>query len=135
MRIVHEAVPAYGCTFEVWDGDIDEAEVRAHLLRLAEDVHWPPGLLNLVDLTTMGKVSIPDPDLVALLREGTVLERELRTALVVRGEFIADTGSQFDEAASATGVTTFATLSAASLHLGISPAISLPIIERLRQAL
>jgi hypothetical protein len=83
----------------------------------------------------MGKVSIPDPDLVALLREGTVLERELRTALVVRGEFIAEAGSQFDEAASATGVTTFATLSAASLHLGISPAISLPIIERLREKL
>lgn len=135
MRIAHVALEAHRCTFEVWDGDIDETEVRAHLRRLAEDVHWPPGLLNLVDLTTVGKISIPDPDLVAVLREGTVLEHELRTALVVPAEFMTAPQPHFEEAASATGVTSFTTVHAASMHLGIPVETSLPILEQLRQSL
>jgi len=79
MAIAHRAVRSHSCTFEVWDGNIDEEEVRAHLLRLAEDPDWPPGTLNLVDLSTVGDISIPDPELVALLREGTLLETELKT--------------------------------------------------------
>ena len=135
MGIVHLAVASHSCTFEVWDGDIDEAEVRAHLFRLAEDEIWPPGLLNLVDLSTVGNISIPDPELVALLREGTILENELRTALVVRREFVGEDAPEYDEAARVTGVAAFSDVRTASEHLGIPLKASLSIMERLRQSL
>jgi hypothetical protein len=136
VTIAHRAVEAHRCTFEVWDGDIDEAEVRAHLLRLANDPEWPPGLLNLVDLSTTGAISIPDPELVAVLREGTILESELKTALVVRPEFMdVSTPPAYEESARATGVTTFGDLHSASAHLGIAAEVSLRLIADLRQSL
>jgi hypothetical protein len=134
MGIVHTAMASHSCTFEVWDGDIDEAEVEEHLFRLAEDADWPPGLLNLVDLSTVGTISIPDPELVALLREGTILENELKTALVVRSEFINANAPQYNEAARATGVTAFTDIPSASEHLGIPLHASLSVMERLRQS-
>ena len=62
-------------------------------------------------------------------------ELELKTALVVRNEFLAATPPQYEKAASATGVTAFSNLRAASVHLGIPFEASLPVIERLRQSL
>ena len=135
MTIAHMAIAEQRCTFEVWDGDIDEGEVRAHLLRLAEDPEWPPGALNLVDLSTMGDVTVPDPELVELLREGTILETELKTALVVSPEIIGTNRPQYDEAARATGVTVFTDSHTASEHLGIPPEITQKVLELLRQAL
>jgi hypothetical protein len=132
MGISHVAVADHGCTFEVWDGDIDGEEVRAHLVRLAEDAHWPPGVLNLVDLSTVGVISVPDPELVALLREGTVLELELRTALIVRPEFLGESAPAYDDAARATGVTAFTELSAACEHLEIPLDVSRRFMELLR---
>jgi hypothetical protein len=134
MAIAHKVVRSHSCTFEVWDGDIDEEEVRAHILRLAADRDWPPGALNLVDLSTVGNISIPDPELVALLREGTILETELKTALVVP-ELVDADAPQYQEAAHATGVTAFTDLRSASAHLGIPLEISLGLMERLRQSL
>jgi hypothetical protein len=135
MGISHLAVADYGCTYEVWDGDIDGEEVRAHLVRLAEDAHWPPGVLNLVDLSTVGVISVPDPDLVALLREGTVLEQELRTALVVRAEFLGENAPAYDDAARATGVTAFTDVSSACEHLALPLDVSLRFMELLRSTL
>lgn len=135
MGIAHKAIANYECTFEVWDGDIDEAEVRAHLVRIAEDPEWPPGALVLADLSTMGDVTVPDPELVAILREGTVLETELRTALVVPPALMATDAPNFDEAARATGVATFTDARSASHHLGIPPEITRLVLGRLRQSL
>jgi hypothetical protein len=135
MGIVHIAVASHSCTFEVWDGDIDEAQVHAHLFRLADDPNWPPGTLNLVDLLTVGNISVPDPELVALLREGTVLEKELKTALVVRPEFIEARAPRYNEAARLGGVTAFTDIPSASEHLGIPLQQSLSILQRLRQSL
>ncbi|HET9730147.1 MAG TPA: hypothetical protein VFR41_12030 [Acidimicrobiia bacterium] len=135
MGIVHLAVALHRCTFEIWDGDVDEAEVTAHLLRLAEDADWPPGRLNLVDLTTVGRITVPDPELVALLREGTILEHELKTALVVPAEFLDGNAPEYDESARATGVTTFADIRSASEHLGISVQAALTVMEQLRNSL
>jgi hypothetical protein len=134
MVIAHEAVRSHSCTFEVWDGDIDDDEVMAHLLRLADDPDWPPGALNLVDLSTVRKISIPDPELVALLREGTLLETQLKTALIVPALLAAD-ASQYEESAQATGVTTFRDAQSASAHLGIPLETSVGLLERLRQSL
>jgi hypothetical protein len=134
MGIAHHAVGVHRCTFEVWDGDIDEEEVRSHLVRLAEDPDWPPGPLNLVDLSTMGEVTVPDPDLVALLREGTILETELKTALIVRAD-LYDAASQYEESAQATGVRAFRDVQSASEHIEIPFETSVSQIERLRQSL
>jgi hypothetical protein len=134
MAIVHKAVRSHRCTFEVWDGDIDEEEVRAHILRLAEDPDWPPGALNLVDLSTVRSISVPDPELVALLREGTLLETELKTALVVP-ELVDADAPRYEEAARATGVTAFRDIRSASAHLGIPLETSLGLMDRLRQSL
>jgi hypothetical protein len=134
VGIAHISVASHSCTFEVWDGDIDEVEVHAHLFRLAEDPAWPPGVLNLVDLTTVGSVSIPDPELVALLREGTLLEKKLKTALVVRPELLDTNAPRYDEAARATGVRVFGDLGAASDHLGIPVEASVEFVEGLRQS-
>ena len=134
MVIAHNAVPMQRCTFEVWDGDIGEAEVGAHLLRLAVDPDWPPGPLNLVDLTTIGTISIPDPDLVALLREGTILETELKTALIVGPELMREHASPaYDQVASATGVTVFTDSRAAAVHLGIDVDLALRLLVELRR--
>lgn len=135
MGIVHIAVASHSCTFEVWDGDIDEVEVQAHLFRLAEDVSWPPGSLNLVDLSTVGSISVPDPELVALLREGTVLANELKTALVVRPEFATVNAPRYTDVARATGVTAFTDIPSASRHLGIPTQASLSTMDGLRQSL
>lgn len=134
MAIAHKAVGSHGCTFEVWDGDIDEEEVRAHLLRLAVDPDWPPGTLNLVDLSTVRSISVPDPELVALLREGTVLETELKTALIVPALIDAD-APQYEQAAHATGVTAFRDVRSASTHLGIPLETSLGLMNELRRSL
>ena len=134
MPIVHQAVSSYRCTFEVWDGDIDEDEVRAHLLRLAEDPDWPPGALNLVDLSTVGNISVPDPELVALLREGTILETELKTALVAPDLINPDTPA-YRESADATGVSTFRDVQSACAHLGLPLGASLGLMKQLRQSL
>jgi hypothetical protein len=135
VGISHVAVAEYRCTFEIWHGDIDEAEVHAHLLRLAQDRDWPPGVLNLVDLTTVGRIAVPDPELVEILREGTVLEHELRTALVVPIEFLDPSRPQYDEAARATGVTTFTDLLSATDHLGLPFEESQRILDELRRSL
>jgi hypothetical protein len=135
MGIVHKAAGPHSCTFEIWDGDIDEAEIQGHLSRLAQDPEWPPGILNLVDLSTVKDISVPDPELVSLLREGTVLENELRTALIVRPERTTRNAPQYDESARATGVTAFTDVGAASAHLGIPLPVSLHMLELLRQAL
>ena len=136
MVIAHNAVPRQRCTFEVWDGDIDEAEVQAHLLRLAGDPDWPPGPLNLVDLTTIGTISIPDPDLVALLRQGTVLETELKTALIVLPELMReDAPPAYEQAASATGVTVFTDPRTAAVHLGVDVELALRLLVELRRTL
>ena len=70
----------------------------------------------------------------ALLREGTVLEQTLKTALVVRPEFLDADPPRYDEAARATGVTAFGDLGAASDHLGIPVEASAGFVERLRQS-
>jgi hypothetical protein len=134
VAIVHRAVASLHCTFEVWDGDVDEDEVRAHILRIADDPDWPPGPLNLVDLSTVGVISIPDPQLVALLREGTILETDPRTALVVP-ELLAAHPSEYDESAAATGVSTFTDLASASQHLGIALEASTRHLDQLRRSL
>jgi hypothetical protein len=58
-----------GLTVVVWDGDVLTGQANAHLVRLAEDLWWPPGALHLLDVTTAASVAVHDPGLVRLLVE------------------------------------------------------------------
>jgi hypothetical protein len=58
-----------GLTVVVWDGNVSTGQANAHLVRLAEDLWWPPGPLHLLDLTTAASVAVHDPELVRLLVE------------------------------------------------------------------
>ena len=84
MGIGHRINPDLGLTVEVWDGDITAEECRHHLTELAEDTRWPPGPLEIIDLTTLRDLTIPDPELVNVLVEGTNLLDEIKLVLVVQ---------------------------------------------------
>ena len=87
MAIAYRADRELGCTISVWDGVVTGADVRQHLVRLAGDRDWPPrGNLHLSDLTTVTKATVPDPELLELLYEGTNVATDLKVAVVVRPE-------------------------------------------------
>ena len=135
MGIAHRSDPAAGCTTSVWDGSLDAHDVRQHLIRLAEDRAWPPGPLHLTDLTTMTGASIPNPELLDLLYEGTNLPEELNVAVVVQPEFLRKPTLQFASATRAMHATVFTDLDLACTHLGISAATARTTISELRDEL
>ena len=57
MGIGYRINPDLGLTVEVWDGVITPEECRHHLIELAEDTRWPPGRLEIIDLTTLRDLS------------------------------------------------------------------------------
>ena len=135
MGIAHRADRSLGCTVSVWDGDVGVEDVQQHLIALAGDRDWPPGLLHLTDLTTIGTVSVPDPELVALLYEGTNLSEELRVALVVRPEALDKPDVRFASAAREVKAQLFTDLTLACANLGVDSTAVAATIEQLRAEL
>jgi hypothetical protein len=135
MGIAYRADRSLGCTTSVWDGDVSTEDVQQHLIRLAGDPEWPPGQLHLTDLTTIGDVSIPDPELLALLYEGTNLSEELKVAVVVRADFVDSADLRFASAAQEMSATTFTDLALACTYLGLSETEVRATIEDLREQL
>jgi len=135
MGIAYRADRLLGCTTSIWDGDIDAEDVQQHLITLAGDPDWPPGRLHLTDLTTVGDVTVPDPDLLALLYEGTNLSEELQVAVVVRSDFPPEPGPRFASATSQMSATTFTDVAGACAHLGVDAAVVQATIEDLREEL
>lgn len=135
MGIAYRADRTLGCTVSVWDGIVTGADVREHLVRLAGDNDWPPGHLHLTDLTTITKASVPDPELLDLLYEGTNVAEELRVAVVVRAGPDFEPDLRYATATEAVAATTFADLPLACAFLAVQEdAIQATIIE-LRQEL
>ena len=135
MGIVYRTDRTLGCTTSVWDGSIDAHDVQQHLFRLAEDHSWPPGPLHLTDLTTMTRATIPNPELLDLLYEGTNLAEELKVAVVVRSEFLRRPALRFKSATREIGAKTFADLDLACAYLGIGAAWARTTLEDLREEL
>jgi hypothetical protein len=88
VAITYRINAALGLTTSVWDGSVTGQEARNHLLRLAADRDWPPGPLQLSDLTTLREAAIPDEELVDLLHEGANLYNDTRIVLVLRPEML-----------------------------------------------
>jgi hypothetical protein len=134
MSICHRADRALGCTIAVWDGDITGEDARKHLVQLASDADWPPGLFHLADLTTIGTVSIPDPELVDLLFEGTTLREDIRIAVVVHSDFVRNNGTRYDASMGTMQAASFGTLAAACAYLGLDCEDVATILDDLRRA-
>jgi hypothetical protein len=97
-------------------------------MRLSADADWPPGGRHLIDGTTADSISLPDPELVELLFEGT----EVRRAAVVRPELADD---ELRAYTAALDFTTFTDRNAACAYLGVDSVAVDAVIEELRQEL
>jgi hypothetical protein len=88
VAITYRVNAALGLTASVWDGSVTGEDARNHLLSLAADSDWPPGPLQLSDLTTLQEAAIPDEELVDLLYEGTKLYSDIKIVLVLTPEML-----------------------------------------------
>jgi hypothetical protein len=132
MSIRYHADRELGCTVAVWDGDVTGEDARKHLVRLAGDPNWPPGPLHLADLRTTAAVSIPDPELVELLFEGSTLAGGIRIAVVVRPDFLAGTDERFDATMGEMNAATFVDLGAACRYLDVDATRISAIVDELK---
>jgi len=135
MSILYRADRALGCTIAIWDGDVTGEDGRKQLVRLASDPNWPPGPLHLADLTTISSVAVPDPELVALLLEGSNLVKELTIAILVRSDFLGDerTSERYDTSMGVMNAATFTDLDAACAYLDLDSQQVAAVIEDLRR--
>jgi len=134
VGIVYRIDQALDCTIVVWDGDITADDHVQHLLRLAADPNWPPGR-HLTDLTTVGEVTLPDPQLVDALVEGSPMRDEIAKVIVVRPGFLGERWIQ-DSGASETGVPEVCTnVAAACVYLGVDPTVIRSTLDELRSPL
>jgi hypothetical protein len=135
MGIAYRADRSLGCTVSVWDGNISANDIQQHLIHLAGNGEWPPGQLHLTDLTTVGDVTVPDPELVELLYEGTDLAEELKVTVLVRPDSVHEPDLRFASAAHEIRATTFTDIRDACAYLGISTVDAQAIIQDLRTTL
>jgi len=133
MSILYRADRVLGCTIAIWDGDITGEDARKHLVRLASDPNWPPGRRHLADLTTTTRVTLPDPELVELLLEGSNLGKEFRVAVLVRPDFLGDTDARYDSSMGAMNAVAFTDLDAACEYLDVDAREVAAVIEQLRR--
>ena len=135
MAIAHALLPDLGLTIVVWHGDVTPADSVEHLQQLAEERDWPPGLLHLTDMRTVRSVTLPDPELLELLFEGTHWrDEDLVKAVVVAAELLQNTTVQ--DAAAALGMTAavFGDVASACAHLRIDAARVESVLEDLRSS-
>src|SRR5215831_6159137 len=132
MGIAHLLLPDLGLTLVVWHGDVTAADSVDHLLRLAEEPAWPPGLLHLTDMRTVRSVTLPDPELLELLFEGSHWrDEDLEKAVIVSGELSRKT--TVSDAASSLGMTAtlFTDVESACAHLRIDGARVASLLDEL----
>jgi hypothetical protein len=133
MGIAHTVVPDLGLTIVVWHGDVTEDDSVNHLVHLAEDPHWPPGLLHLTDMRTVGNVTLPDPELLELLFDGSHWrDEDLEKVVIVAAELLRST--TVEDAATAFGMnaTVFGDVASACAHLRIDATPMVGALDELR---
>jgi hypothetical protein len=135
VPIVYRADKALGCTVAIWDGDLTSDEMHEQLVRLANDPEWQPGPSHLIDATTLGKVILPDPELVELLYEGTSLVKKARIAVLVSADFFDGDRPLYETAAREFDAATFTDLDTACAYLGLRTTKVQFLVEELRAVL
>jgi hypothetical protein len=135
MPIVYRADRNLGCTIVVWDGDLTTRDMQRQLRQLSADPDWPAGPRHLVDATTIGTVTMPEPDLLELLYHGTNVVREMRIAAVVRPGFADDAGVPYKTASHEFHIAPFTDVGAASEYLSLDSTAVRAMIDDLRRQL
>ena len=135
MGIAYKADRSLDCTISVWDGRITAEDVRQHLGCLASDSEWPAGRLHLTDLRSITTATVPDPELLDLLYEGTNLAETLKVAVVVRAEPPFRSDLRYETATESLGAATFSDLALACAYLGLDEGAAGETIAELRHQL
>ena len=136
MPILHKADKGLGCTVAVWHGCVTTEEMHEQLIRLARDPDFPPGPRHFVDGTTVETLTIPDPELVELLYEGTeLLGGSVRLAVLLRPDFLAGATPEYPNAAGTMNQAIFTEFDAACAFLDVRPAAVATTIKSIRQLL
>lgn len=133
MGIAHKLVPELGLTVVVWHGDVTADDSVNHLVRLAEEQHWPPGLLHLTDMRTVKTVTLPDPELLELLFDGSHWrDEDLVKVVIVPAEMLR--GTTVEDAAAGLGMNAdvFGDVANACARLGIDPIPIARMVDALR---
>jgi hypothetical protein len=133
MGIAHTVVPDLGLTIVVWHGDVTEDDSVNHLVHLAEDPQWPPGLLHLTDMRTVGNVTLPDPELLELLFDGSHWrDEDLEKVVIVAAELLRSTTIEDAAAAFGMNATVFGDVASACAHLRIDAKPMVGALDELR---
>ena len=133
MGIAHTVVPDLGLTIVVWHGDVTEDDSVNHLVHLAEDPHWPPGLLHLTDMRTVGNVTLPDPELLELLFDGSHWrDEDLEKVVIVAAELLRSTTIEDAAAAFGMNAMVFGDVESACAHLRIDAKSIVGVLDELR---
>jgi hypothetical protein len=133
MGIAYRIYPDIGFTVVVWHGPVSVEDTVDHLVRLAADAQWPPGLRHLTDLRTVTSVALPDPELLDVLFEGSHWrDEDLEKVVVVAAELLQRTTVQDAAASLGMNAKPFGDLDAACAHLGVDAGIVRATIGDLR---
>ena len=134
MGICYRLNADLGLTVEVWDGDVTAEDCRRHLIELAEDPLWPPGAREIIDVTTLGDLSLPDPELVDMLVEARNLLDDIRLVLVVTPDDLYPERKARWAAVRAVPLMSFTDLDRASEFLQVDPATVRAMVDEAREA-
>ena len=133
MGIAHKLVPELGLTVVVWHGDVTVEDSVNHLVRLAEEPHWPPGLLHLTDMRTVTSVTLPDPELLGLLFEGSHWrDEDLEKVVIVAAELLRGTTVKDSAAAFGMNADVVGDVTSACAHLRLDPNPIARLVDELR---
>ena len=135
MGIGYRINPDLGLTVMVWDGDVTAEECRRLSIELADDPAWPPGPLQIIDVTTLGNLNLSDPELVTLLTDATKLLEDIKLVLVVTPDDLYPQREARWNAVRAVPVMSFTDLDRASTFLEVDQATVRAMVDELHEAL
>jgi hypothetical protein len=135
VPIAYRADRTLGCTVVVWHGTVTSREMDRQLRHLATDPDWPAGPRHLIDASTIGTVTVPDPELLELLYDGVDLARELRVAIVLAPGFLDVVGMQYRTTTHDFHAAIFVDRDQACTYLGLDSMAVETVINELRRGL
>jgi len=135
MPIVYRADRTLSCTISIWHGHVTRRDQRRQAIQLSSDPTWPAGPRHLVDGTTITTLTMPEPDLLELLYQGTELVDEMRVAALVRPGFFNKPRGAYKTPSHEFHIAVFTDLDAASYYLGLDRMAVEAVIDELRHQL
>ena len=133
MGIAHRLLPDLGLTVVVWHGEVTADDSAHHLVRLADEPCWPPGSLHLTDMRTVRTVTLPDPELLELMFEGSHWrDEDLKKVVIVSAQLLPSARVQDAAVALGMNADVFGDVADACAQLRIDPVAISALLEELR---